>query len=657
MPNTVAMIVRSLSILAAGALALLTAVLCATVTVGLPWPGLIDPLDRWGSPTAFYLAALAIVFRALRPGRLSPGWLLIGIGIALWASGDLYYSAALWTADPMPFPSVADAGWLAFYIPTFAGIILLARRASTDRHVSLLDGTIAALAITGVGAAFAFGAIVDATGGSQLAIATNLAYPLGDLALIAVVVCGIAVAGWRIAPQLATLSVGIVLIAVSDTLYLFQVAEETYVVGTILDAGWVIGAAVVALAALLPTARPVRRTRGWPAFVYPAVFGLVGLATLVYDHFRPVHLLALVLSAGCVVAVILRMTLIFAENMQMLRASRIEATTDALTGLGNRRKLLNDLEHVESGWLVLLDLDGFKSYNDAFGHLAGDALLARLGRRLEAVAGHGAHAYRLGGDEFCVLALDGREPDDHVLQIAGALRDQGDGFSVASSYGLVTMPTEATEPSEALRIADRRMYAQKHGRDSSAGRQSRDVLLSALAERSPDLVDHVSDVAALAVDAARLLGLPGHDVDQVRQAAELHDVGKVAIPDAILEKAGPLDEDEWEFVRQHTIIGQRIIGAAPALSHVAALVRSSHERWDGAGYPDGLAGEEIPVGARIVAVCDAVAAMVRDRPYRSAIGLPAALDELERCAGSQFDPDVVAAVRTVLTAPAIEFAA
>jgi two-component system, cell cycle response regulator len=661
----VAMIARSLHVLAAAAavvLALLTAVLCASVTVGLPWPGWIDPLDRWGSPTAFYVAALAIVARALRPGRVSAGWLLIGVGIALWASGDLYYSAVLWTADPMPFPSAADAGWLAFYLPTFAGIVLLARRASAHHHaVSLLDGTIAALAITGLGAAFAFGAIVDATGGSQLAIATNLAYPLADLALIAVVVCGIAVAGWRVAPQLATLSLGIALIAFTDTLYLFQVAEETYVVGTILDAGWVLGAAVVALAALLPAPRPVRRARGWPAFVSPAAFGLVGLTTLVYDHFRPVHLLAVALSAGCVVAVILRMTLIFAENMQMLRASRIEALTDSLTGLGNRRKLLTDLEDArqlrQPGWLVLLDLDGFKGYNDAFGHLAGDALLARLGRRLAAVAGQGAHAYRLGGDEFCVLAYDGRDADEHALEIAGALREHGDGFVVTSSYGLVSMPAEATEPSDALRIADRRMYAQKHGRESSAGRQSRDVLLTALAERSPALVDHVADVAALAVDAARLLGLPGHEVDQVRHAAELHDVGKVAIPDAILDKAGPLDEDEWDFVRQHTVIGQRIIGAAPALAHVAALVRSTHERWDGGGYPDGLAGEDIPVGARIVAVCDAVEAMVGDRPYRSAIGLPAALEELERNAGSQFDPDVVAAVKTVLTAHAVELAA
>jgi HD-GYP domain-containing protein (c-di-GMP phosphodiesterase class II) len=137
-------------------------------------------------------------------------------------------------------------------------------------------------------------------------------------------------------------------------------------------------------------------------------------------------------------------------------------------------------------------------------------------------------------------------------------------------------------------------------------------------------------------------------LDEVTRAAELHDIGKVAIPDTILAKPGPLDATEWSFVRQHTIIGERILLAAPALRPVARLVRSSHERWDGAGYPDGLAGEEIPLGARIVAVCDAFEAMTSDQPYRNRLDVSAAVAELRRCAGTQFDPQVVDVFTRVL---------
>ena len=157
-------------------------------------------------------------------------------------------------------------------------------------------------------------------------------------------------------------------------------------------------------------------------------------------------------------------------------------------------------------------------------------------------------------------------------------------------------PGEVEDATEALQLADRRMYAQKGGRRMSAGRQSRDVLLSTLTEREPELGEHLHDVAKLAMAVGRELDMSPEELDEVARAAELHDVGKVAIPDAILNKPGPLDEAEWSFMRRHTIIGERILLSAPALRPVARLVRSSHERWDGGGYPDGLAGEEIPLG-------------------------------------------------------------
>jgi HD-GYP domain-containing protein (c-di-GMP phosphodiesterase class II) len=142
---------------------------------------------------------------------------------------------------------------------------------------------------------------------------------------------------------------------------------------------------------------------------------------------------------------------------------------------------------------------------------------------------------------------------------------------------------------------------------------------------------------------ARRLGLAAEEIDQVTRAAELHDIGKMAIPQAILDKPAPLDSAEWSLIEQHTVIGERILAAAPALRPVGELVRSSHERWDGKGYPDQLAGEDIALGARIIAVCDAYEAMTGGRPYRPAIPGPDALAELRRCAGSQFDPAVVEA--------------
>jgi HD-GYP domain-containing protein (c-di-GMP phosphodiesterase class II) len=186
------------------------------------------------------------------------------------------------------------------------------------------------------------------------------------------------------------------------------------------------------------------------------------------------------------------------------------------------------------------------------------------------------------------------------------------------------------------------MYARKSSNSrSSAGRQSADVLLRILSERNHDLGLHLDQVTALAERVADRLGLPDLDRAPLLQAASLHDVGKIAIPDDIVLKPGPLDDEEWAFMRRHTLIGERILSAAPALTRAAKLVRSSHERFDGRGYPDQLAGAEIPLESRIIAVCDAYDAMLADRPYRPRRDPAEALAELRQCAGDQFDPEVV----------------
>jgi diguanylate cyclase (GGDEF)-like protein len=338
-----------------------------------------------------------------------------------------------------------------------------------------------------------------------------------------------------------------------------------------------------------------------------------------------------------------------------------QAVTDPLTSLGNRRKLASKLSEQLTGTaasepepflLMLFDLDGFKGYNDTFGHLAGDALLAHLGGRLAAaVAPHGT-AYRLGGDEFCVLLpADPGELHEHVARAASALSERGETFSISASCGTVLLPHEASTTDYALQLADQRMYARKSGRPSAVREQTRDVLLRIMHAKQPDLPEHSSGVAHLAIQVGRRLGMTAEQIDELARAAELHDIGKVGLPDAILDKPGALDSDEWEFVRRHTILGERILSAAPALRPVATIVRASHERWDGRGYPDRLAGEEIPLAARIVAVCDAYEAITSDRCYRQARSGEAARRELTREAGRQFDPHVVAAFLLELEQP------
>jgi HD-GYP domain-containing protein (c-di-GMP phosphodiesterase class II) len=182
----------------------------------------------------------------------------------------------------------------------------------------------------------------------------------------------------------------------------------------------------------------------------------------------------------------------------------------------------------------------------------------------------------------------------------------------------------------------------------TASEQAFAVLASAQRERTPELSSHTRDVAELAIAVGRHLGLDAFELALTARAAELHDIGKVAIPDAILDKPSALTDSERAFIRRHSVIGERILASAPDLLPVSRIVRSSHERYDGAGYPDGLTGEEIPIPARIIFVCDAFCAMTMPRPYSAAVTPREALTELRRCAGTQFDPRVVRAFGEVL---------
>jgi two-component system cell cycle response regulator len=616
-----------------------------------------DPFMKFASNLIFLGSAVLCVARGIRGPGERGAWLLMGLGVLAWALGLLYYTLVQWDLEVIPVPSPADAGYLMIYPPVYAALVLLYRSRIRGRSGALwVDGAIGALAVGAIGAAVVFDPVLKAAEGAAVGVATNLTYPLADVVMLGLVVGVLAMTGWRRAGAWGWIAGGLAIFAVSDSLYLYGIAVGTYEAGVIYDAGWPTAVLLLAFGAWTP-ASPLRRG---PAnerreILLPIVFAVSSLGLLIYDHFDPTNVLALALAGCCLVAVLARLVITHGDNRRMLATSREEASTDPLTGLGNRRSLTRGLERVAAeatadrpACLAIFDLDGFKSYNDIYGHPAGDSLLIRLSSSLrESVEGRG-DAYRMGGDEFCVLAWPEHGDVDRVLaEAAEALSERGDGFTITCSYGKVMLPAEAAGAEHALHIADQRMYLQKNGGRVSAGRQSSDVLLRALSERHPSLGDHVHGVAELAVSIGERLGLLPEDLEDLRHAAELHDMGKVAIPDAILDKPGPLNDAEWEFMRRHTIIGERILQAAPALERVATIVRSTHERMDGKGYPDQLAGEAIPLAARIVLVCDAYEAMTADRSYRKAMSSEVAIEELERRAGAQFDPRVVTAFRAL----------
>jgi diguanylate cyclase (GGDEF)-like protein len=599
-------------------------------------------------------AAFFCLARAVGSPVDRAAWTVVGLGILSFAVGDAYFSFFLANKENVPYPSWSDAGYVGLYPLVYIGLGLLLRGRRLEANRSFwLDGTIAGLTVAAVGAALLFGTIVDTTGGASLTVATNLAYPLGDLGLLVVVLATLGLTGWQIDRVWACMLAGCMVFALVDTAYLYQTATGTYVQSTILDAGWPAGLLLFSFAAWQPKRAVVhRRLSGLRLLAVPVGFGAVGLFLLVYDHFASLNITALVFATLAIAAVLGRMALTFHENAKLLERSRVEADTDALTGLANRRKLLADLEERLDAQaptlLVLFDLDGFKSYNDAFGHPAGDDLLRRLALNLAAAAEPIGRAYRMGGDEFCLLA-DAHARDRGTILRRGlyALEEEGEGFRITAASGAIVLPEETTDVSEAMRIADTRLYGNKDSRRASAVRQSKDVLLSVLGERDGELRGHLTSVAALARGVGKRLGLRTDELHDLELTAELHDVGKLAVPDSILSKPGALTEEEWPFIFRHTLVGERILSSAPSLVRIARLVRSTHERIDGQGYPDGLEGESIPKLSRIVSACDAFLAMTEDRPYRVAMSPDDAIEELRRCAGTQFDPEVVEALIAV----------
>ncbi len=368
------------------------------------------------------------------------------------------------------------------------------------------------------------------------------------------------------------------------------------------------------------------------------------------------------------------------HRTEMERQSR----TDSLTGLANRRHLVDAL-HAELGramregrapGVVLLDLDRFKTVNDTHGHPAGDAVLIDVGRRLRRSIRSYDTVGRWGGEEFCVI-LPGLESEEELHRAAEHLRAAisitplGAGpellLGVTSSAGGALAQPGLWSVEGLIDAADRALYsAKRRGRDQT--RLFSELTVEDLVAEEPEAIrlaqalalsagaregiaeTHCAQVADLAASIATAVGLPEAVVMRCRLAGWLHDLGKIAIPDAILTKPGPLDDAEWAVMRTHAEIGESILRRIAGLADAAPAVRHHHERFDGSGYPDGLSGDEIPIEASIVACADTYSAITVDRVYRAARTPREAIAELRACAGTQLDPTVVDAAVSVLVA-------
>ena len=436
-------------------------------------PGLDFEIGQFLYCAVIIGAGVACVVRASSYRQERGAWILIGAAIFSWGVGETYWVAFIEGNESAPYPSPADAAYLLYYPLAYAGLTLLVRAHAHELNWRLwMDGAIAALGTAALGAAFVYDFVAEHASGSTLEELTTLAYPLGDIAMVSVVVGVIALTGWRPGRTWSLLLAGLSVLVVADIAYTLQEYQSAAVPGgewtnpLYAVAAALLGATVWQPAAATEITDPVERGHG--GVVIPAVFAAVMIGLFAMQYFSARTGLSTILWAGTMTAVIVRLAISDRENKVLLE----EVRTDVLTGLGNRGRMQVELPALfaRAGegrpLLVLLcDLNGFKHYNDTFGHAAGDEILTRLGAALREVLAEEGSAYRIGGDEFCViLTCPPQRFDEMQRAVASALSATGPGFAVTPSWGAVEVPREESDQSEALRLADVRMYAQKESR-------------------------------------------------------------------------------------------------------------------------------------------------------------------------------------------------
>jgi two-component system, cell cycle response regulator len=461
-------------------------VLVLHLTVGLGGPRTNELFDDGIYNVLMFGAAFAVIVRAIAVKAQRAAWLAMGAGLLCWCLGELYFT--LFLEGPGAAGSgisPADGLYLAMYPCMYAALTLLVGAHLRELRISMwLDGLIAGLAAATLAAAVVLPPIVDSATGDTASVVVALAYPIGDMLLLIFTIGALGVTGWRPGRVWLLIAASMLLSAIADSTYAYQTATNTYTANTWQEGLWPAAAVLLAIAAWTPWPRLVRkRIEDWRLVLVPALSLLAALGVFVYGNLHgQLTLPALILAIATVLAVCARLMLTVRENLTMLIGSRQLALTDPLTGLGNRRRLMEDLRlacrqaRPEAPWrLAIYDLNGFKRYNDTYGHPAGDELLARLSDKLSTtVTAHGT-AYRMGGDEFCVLFKSSAAGELEISRASvAALCEDGPGFAIGAAHGEVSIPTEASEPTDVLRLADQRLYRRKgETREEYVARQSR----------------------------------------------------------------------------------------------------------------------------------------------------------------------------------------
>ncbi|MEV4535311.1 diguanylate cyclase [Asanoa sp. NPDC049518] len=630
---------------------------------------------------------LSIFAAVVTTGRTRSAWALLAVSNTLWLVGEViwvYYTYVVQRGPPAV--SSADFFYLSSYVFAIPAILVGLGSTGHLRHIrGLLDAGLLALGLGTIGWQSAIGPSLPQA--PRLADFVAFAYPLFGVAIVTLL-AAVGLPGRHRLPAWAVLiGAGFAVAGVTDAVYAYSIAAQN-IDSNWINVGWQVEAVLFSLGAIAAIRRPepeVReRRRSRDLTAVPLVIAAVAAAVLILtDRLDegPITGGMLAILLALFAGLLARQLLIIRDRTRLatrLRAALREqerlAITDGLTGVYNRR-FFQEMLRIEAERadradtplsVLLLDLDEFKKVNDGYGHPAGDVVLARIAERIRGTVRASDVVARYGGEEFgCLLPGVGEEV---AIEIAEQIRQsigrtevaigQGRSVRLSVSLGVATAGTRGarpvTDPDGLVHDADAALYqAKANGRNRvvAAG------MLSDPVDADPDLPtglvwladridaalspqEHSTAVSRWSLLVAERLGLDMTVLRRAAAAGRLHDIGKVSVADAVLRKALPLTSSEWDQLRQHPVESARLLTDLGQRPDLAAVVAAHHERFDGTGYPLGLAGEQIPIEARIVAVTDAWAAMLADRPYAAAMPVSDARAEVERGRGTQFDPAV-----------------